>query len=59
MIYPKDEMIERLLSEAVDQETGEMLLTEEELAEQISALEMAFDDKIKALRNSYDGREMH
>lgn len=53
MIYPKDEMIERLLEGAADQETGEMLLTEEELAEQISALEMAFDDKIKALRNSY------
>lgn len=53
MIYPKDEMIEQLLSSAVDDETGEMLLTEDELAEKIAAVEMEFDAKIKALRNSY------
>lgn len=53
MIYPKDEMIEQLLSSAVDEETGEMLMTEEELAEKIAAAEMEFDEKIKFLRNSY------
>ena len=53
MIYPKDEMLELLLSSAVDEETGEMLLTEEELAEKIAAVQMDFDEKIKALRNSY------
>ena len=37
MIYPKDEMIERLLSSAVDEESGEILMTEEELAEKIAA----------------------
>ena len=29
MIYPKDEMIEHLLSSAVDEESGEILMTEE------------------------------
>lgn len=53
MIYPKDEMIEMILDSAVDEETGEMVLTEEELAEKLAAVEIEFDDKIKALRNSY------
>ena len=53
MVYPRNEMIEKLLQAAVDEETGEMLISEEELAEQIAAAEIEFDDKIKALRNSY------
>ena len=53
MVYPKDQMIEMILDSAVDEETGEMLLTEEELAEKLAAVEIEFDDKIKALRNSY------
>lgn len=58
MIYPKDEMIEHLLSSAVDEESGEILMTEEELAEKIAAVEMEFDAKIKALRNSYMNDQM-
>ena len=53
MIYPKDEMIEMILDSAVDEETGEMLLTEEELAAKLSEIDVEFDEKIKALRNSY------
>lgn len=53
MIYPLNETIESLLASAVDEETGEMILTEEELAEKIAAAEIEFDEKIKALRNSY------
>ena len=53
MVYPRNEMLDKLLQAAVDEETGEMLISEEELAEQIAAAEMEFDDKIKALRNSY------
>lgn len=53
MIYPLDEMIEHIMNMAVDEETGEMLLTEEEIAEKLEAVRIDFDDKIKALRNSY------
>lgn len=53
MVYPKNEMVEKLLVEAVDEETGEMLLTEEELAAKMEEIDITFDEKIKALRNSY------
>ena len=53
MIYPKNQMIESLLASAVDEETGEMKLTEEELAAKLSEIDVEFDEKIKALRNSY------
>lgn len=53
MIYPKNEQIESLLASAVDEETGEMLISEDELAEKIASIEMEFDEKVKALRNSY------
>ncbi len=53
MIYPKNEMIEQLLASAVDEETGEMLFTEEELEQKLAAIDIEFDEKIKALRNSY------
>lgn len=53
MIYPKNDMIEQLLASAVDEESGELIFTEEELAEKLAAIEIEFDDKIKALRNSY------
>lgn len=49
MIYPINEMIDRLLAEAVDEETGELLFTDEELEEKIEALQMNFDDKIDSL----------
>lgn len=49
MIYPINEMIDRLLAEAVDEDTGELLFTDEELEEKIEALQMSFDDKIDSL----------
>ena len=53
MIYPLDQQIENLMATLVDEETGEMLCTEEEMCEQIAALEMDFDKKILGLRNSF------
>lgn len=53
MVYPINEMIEKLLSSAVDEETGEVKLTDEELQGKLEQLQMDFDDKIIALRNSY------
>lgn len=53
MVYPLNEMIEKILASAVDEETGEMLLTEEEIEQMIAEAGVEFDDKIKALRNSY------
>ena len=37
----------------MDEETGEVKCSEEEMNEAIKALEMSFEDKILALRNSY------
>lgn len=53
MIYPKNEMIEQLLASAVNEETGELVFTDEELAEKLAAIDIEFDESIKALRNSY------
>ena len=53
MIYPLDQAIENLMYTFVDEETGEMKCTEEEMQEAIAQLEMDFDKKIVALRNSY------
>ena len=53
MIYQKNDLIENILSSAVDPETGEICYTEDELAAKIAEAEMEFDDKIVALRNSY------
>lgn len=52
-IYPVNEQIEELLLSAVDEETGELLMTDEELQKQIEAIQMDFDDKIVDLRNEY------
>ena len=53
MIYPLNQMIENLMASFVDEETGEMLCTEDEMNEAMANLEMDFDKKILALRNSY------
>ena len=53
IIYPISEAIENLLASAVDEETGEVLLTEEELQEQLERLQIDFDQKIVELRNAY------
>ena len=59
MIYPLNKQIEDLMVLVVDEETGEMLYTEEEIAEKIKQLELDFDEKIKALRNSYMTAKMN
>ena len=53
MIYPINEMIENLLASAVDEDTGELLLTDEELEAKLGEIRMEFDDKIEVLRNEY------
>ena len=53
MIYPLNQTIENFMATLVDEETGEVKCTEEEMIEAIANFEMEFDEKIKALRNSY------
>lgn len=53
MIYPLDQQIENLMYTFMDEETGELKCTEEEMTEAIAQLEMDFDKKILGLRNSF------
>lgn len=53
MIYPINQQLEELLESFVDEETGELTCTEEEMQNAVSRIKMDFDEKIKALRNSY------
>lgn len=53
MVYPISEAIERLMAEAVDIETGEILLTDEELQQKLDCIQMEFDSKVVELRNEY------
>ena len=50
-IYPINEQIEKLMGSAVDEDTGELLMGEEELQQAIEQLQMDFDEKIVELRN--------
>jgi len=59
MIYPLDQQIENLFYTFVDEETGELKCTEEEMQEAVAQLEMDFDKKILALRNSYLETELN
>lgn len=52
MIYPLDMQIEMLMASFVDEDTGELKCSEEEMAKSIADLGMDFDKKIIALRNS-------
>lgn len=52
MIYPLDQQIEELLASFVDEETGEVVASDEEMTAAMERLQMDFDEKIKALRNS-------
>ena len=45
--------IEMLMASFVDEDTGELKCSEEEMAKAVADLEMDFDKKILALRNSY------
>ena len=49
MIYPISEAIDRLLDSAVDEETGELKFSDEELEAQIEELQMSFDEKVDSL----------
>lgn len=53
MIYPLDQQLETLMASFLDEETGEVIVSEEEMTAAIEKLQMDFDEKIKALRNSY------
>ena len=53
MIYPLDQAIENLIINLTDEDTGELKCSDEELAAAMADLEMDFDKKIVALRNSY------
>lgn len=53
MIYPINQAIEDLLASFINEETGELTCTEEEMQERIEALQMEFNDKIVQLRNKY------
>lgn len=54
-LYPIDEQIARFLESVYDPETGELYegISEEDLELAIGDLQIAFDDKIKSLRNAY------
>ena len=49
MIYPINQSIENLLLSAVDQETGEIVISDDELEAKITELQIAFEDKVDAL----------
>ena len=51
MIYPIAEMMERFFASLVNEETGEVTMSEEEMQTALDALQMEFDDKIVELRN--------
>ena len=59
MIYPLDQQIENLFYTFVDEETGELKCSEEEMQEAVAQLEMDFDKKIVALRNSFLETELN
>lgn len=52
MIYPISEMMDRFLASIVDEDTGEVTLTDEEIQTALDSLQMEFDEKILALRNT-------
>ena len=53
MIYPVNEQISQFFSEITDIETGEILLSDEEIEKRLAEINMSFEDKIMELRNIY------
>lgn len=53
MIYPVGEQIAQFFSEITDIETGEILLSEEEIDKRLMEINLDFDEKIVQLRNAY------
>ena len=49
MIYPLNDMMEKLLASAVDEETGELLFTDEEMEERMNALKIEFEDRVDSI----------
>ena len=56
IIYPIDETIERLLASFVDEETGEVLFSDEEMTARIEAAKVEFTTLVTNLRNEYINR---
>ena len=52
-IYPVNEQIEELIASSIDEESGELLIPDEELQKKIEEIQIDFDDKIVDLRNEY------
>ena len=53
MIYPVGEQVAQFFSEITDIETGEILLSEEEIDKRLMEINLDFDEKIVQLRNAY------
>ena len=51
--YPVDIQMEMLLASFVDEETGEITATDEEMQEAVEKLQLDFDNTIIQLRNSF------
>lgn len=56
IIYPIDKQIEDLLASFIDEETGELTCTEEQMEQRIEALEVEFKNVVLNLRNDYINR---
>ena len=52
-LYPINEAIDNLIANSLDEETGEMILTDEQLATALDSLRLEFDDGITSLRNEF------
>ena len=59
MIYPVDMQITMLLASCIDEDTGEVLCTDEDMEAAIETIKMEFDEKIVQLRNAYKEAEMN
>lgn len=55
-LYPIDKQIEELLESLVDEETGELTCSEDEIEEKIEALKVEFKNIVLNLRNDYINR---
>lgn len=51
MIYPISEAIEKYFASIVDEETGEIIKTDEEIQKDLEAMHIEFDQQVLELRN--------
>lgn len=52
-LYPINQSIEDLIASSIDEETGELTLSDEEMAAEMARLQMEFDEGITELRNEF------